>query len=361
MKRFPPTYLPGLLIALLLGLACQPGARSEAPPESVAGSATSASPEASIRRLTRELVSSPDNYALYEQRSRLYYEQGRLDSAIQDIDRAIELFRNGPELHYLRGFYAFSAGDTSKALAEFEAAIGLGSDNPESYYQKAQIHFLRQEEALARQGFQQAAAMDSLEPTYVFAQGLLEERHREYQAAERTYQQALALDSSFAKAWIQLYDLNQELGRPQRAQTYLEGLLQQDPGHPAAQFRQGKQHLDRALKLTGQDQLPAFQQALNEAVAAFTIAVNRSPHYVQALYHRGYCYFLGDQYELALRDFEAVLVQVPTHEPSLFMMGSLHEFFQDRTTALTYYKRLLAVNPQHPEAQQAVRELGQQP
>ena len=87
-----------------------------------------------LKTLTEELEANPDNWALYEERSRVHYELGRLDWAIHDIREAIRFNDDQPELHYLRGFYALAAGDSSLALLELRLATGYGSANPDNYY-----------------------------------------------------------------------------------------------------------------------------------------------------------------------------------------------------------------------------------
>ena len=82
-------------------------------------------PEVMIQSLTTQIGKSPDDYSLFKDRALAYYEIDSIKNAIADMDYAIELFRNGHELHYWRGFFAFAENDTVKAREEFQAAIGL--------------------------------------------------------------------------------------------------------------------------------------------------------------------------------------------------------------------------------------------
>ncbi|MEM7367124.1 MAG: tetratricopeptide repeat protein [Bacteroidota bacterium] len=366
MKHFFPSLLPKQLplTAILLSLAllwtCQADENSpNEDPTSSAQKQVSDSPEALVRALSLQIDQNPKDYALYESRSQAYYELDSISEAVQDIDQAIRLYRNGPELHYWKGFLAFSQDDTATAMDEYQAAIGLGTQNPETYYQIGQIFFLQNKYEQAASFYQQAAKIDPNEPLYVFAQGFLEESLRHHSKAVPLYLESIRIDSTFDKAYARLHDVYyHSYENEEEAMKYNDLLLSQIPTHPLGQFNQGLYHLRKAIAILNQAELPIFKQRVNDAVVAFTICVNKDPQFVQAWYNRGYCYWLGDgQESRAIEDFQRVVQLQPDHATAHFMLGSIFEKNGDFQTSLHHYEKAASFNPESADFQKAVSEV----
>lgn len=315
-------------------------------------------PEAQLRSLTKQIEANPDNYALLEERSRVYYSMDSLYKAQTDLQAAIKLFPEGPQLYYLQGFYAFSQNDTAMALSYYQEAARLGSEEPENYYQMGQIFFFQGNDALALKMYEQARELNPYEPIYAFAQGFLHEQKQENQLALRYYLQSLAIDSSFAKSRLQLHDLylNQYSNAP-AAMAQIDTLLLFQPTHPLGRFYEGNAHMNKALGVADQTQNPTYQKALEDAVFSYSLSINKHPNFLQARYNRGFCYFLAQNFERAIEDFQAVLGINAEHLPSLLMMGSIQQNFQDLNSAATYYEKATQVAPDNQEAKAKLAEV----
>lgn len=309
--------------------------------------------------LTDQIEKNPRNYALYEERSQVYYELDKLPEAISDIDKAIDLYDQRSELHYLRGFYAFVQNDTALALTEHRKSIELGSDNPENFYQIGQIFFLQKRYPAALKHYQFAALQDTLQPIYLFAQGILHQTRKQYGKAIRAYEQSVGLDSAFDKSLIALHNLQLDVYQnPEASVPYLDQLIAFNPGHALARLYKGNYHFNRALKVSDESQVALFQEEINAAVLEYSIAVQRDTRMAQAWYNRGYCYFLADdKYDQAIADFEQALVIRPDYPEANYMLGSIYERFEDKVAALRYYQAALEANPEFTAAATAVREL----
>jgi tetratricopeptide (TPR) repeat protein len=353
-------YTYFFLFSIIFWYGCQGESKTstETEEEVVAFPTDNQDPESYLRSLNRQISENPDDYTLYKDRAIVYYELDSIELAIANIDYAIEMFRNSPELHYWRGFFAFSVDDTAKARDEFEASIGLGSKSPESFYQLGQIYFFQGNDERALELYQRAADLNDQDPIYVFAQGFLEEQRRQHSKAIRAYQQSLEIDSTFDKALIQLHDLYfTEYNNEKEAIKYVDKLISYQPSHPLARFHKGNYYLRRALRMTSAAQQAAFQKEINNAVVEFTITINRDENFAQAWYNRGYCYFLADRHDEALKDFEQCLVANPKHPQAAFMLGSMYEYFKDFKTALKYYEQSLKNDPDNEDTQTAVKEV----
>ncbi|RMG57611.1 MAG: tetratricopeptide repeat protein [Bacteroidetes bacterium] len=354
-----------LLLSLGLCLACQPpngsptsgSGQDKLPSDSIADT-----PETYLQAYSLQIERNPRDYSLYEERAKVYYELDSLDQAIRDIEQALSLYRNGPELHYWRGFYAWAAKDSVRAQEEMQTAAGLGSQNPEVFYMLGQMAFFRGDYAEAEAKYQEAAKLGPEDPQYPFALGYLEESRRRHSRAATLYLQALDRDSTFAKALLQLHDLYlYQYENETEAMAYNQRLLNINPLHPLGNYNQGNYALRRALAILNQAEMPAFQEAVNEAVTHFSLTLNRDTAFAQAYYNRGYCYWLGDEARVneAIEDFRACLRLQPDHAPAHFMLGSIYEKNGDLRTALDHYREAARLQPQSQDFQAAVTELSQ--
>ena len=141
-----PLIIAFFLISLLfLFSACQPDKNQQHAEQQIqlADSTSGVNLSSRIAALSRELKRSPDNWAVLKDRSLLYFQNGQLDSATRDVRRALDIYEDSPELHYLRGYYGLVNGDTSLASYQFELALNYGSGNPDTYYQMGQIAFFQ--------------------------------------------------------------------------------------------------------------------------------------------------------------------------------------------------------------------------
>ncbi len=352
-----------ILVGILLGLslfffACddEPTVEEQSTKQSV--DSIPMGPEAQLIALNKQIDLSPKSYQLFEERSQIYYSLDSLPQAVADVNKAIELFPKGADLYYLRGFYAFVQDDSIQAMDDFQAAAKLGSENPENYYQMGQLFFFQNNDEMALRLYKQAEELSPAEPIYIFAQGFLHEKRNDKQAALREYLRSLEADSSFAKTRLQLHDLyldgyNNELA----AIEQIRELLLYHPTHPLGRFYMGNYHMRRLLAMTDRSLSEPYKEEANEAVMHFSIALNKSPNFLQAHYNRGFVFFLAQNIDKALEDFQEAIKIDPQHQASLLMLGDIFYNYQDLATAKSYYERAIASDPNNPDIQQKLAEL----
>lgn len=352
-----------ILFGILLGLslfffACDSEPEADKLETKVTIDSVSMGPAAQLLALNKQIDLSPKSYQLFEERSQIYYGLDSLPQAVADINTAIELFPKGADLYYLRGFYAFVQNDTASAMDDYQNAAQLGTENPENYYQMGQLFFFQNNDEMALRLYQQAEELNENEPIYIFAQGFLHEKRNDKQAALREYLRSLEADSSFAKTRLQLHDLyldgyNNELA----AIEQIKDLLLYHPTHPLGRFYMGNYHMRRLLAMTDRSLSDIYKEEANEAVMHFSIALNKSPNFLQAHYNRGFVFFLAQNIDKALEDFQAAVKIDPQHQASLLMLGDIFYNYQDLATAKSYYERAIAADPNNPDIEQKLVEL----
>ncbi|MDX1908625.1 MAG: tetratricopeptide repeat protein [Bacteroidia bacterium] len=334
------------------------GCQSPPPAAEAAPAAVANTPEAQLRSLDNQIALNSRDYALYLDRSRLYYAMDSIPQALKDADQAVALFRDGPNVHYWRGFLAFATGDTVRAMEAYNRAELLGTDEAEVFYQRGQIFFFRGEYGKASRDYLAATELDSLQPIYVFAQGYLAEKQGDTKTALRKYLDALKIDTTFDKALARLHDVYlYQKGSPQEAMKYNQRLLEAHPLHPLGHFNLGSEYLRQALMMGGSAQENERRTLINQAVSEFTISVARDPNFDQAWYTRGYCYYLGEKLDEAMRDFEKTLSINPDFAQAHHMIGSIYAYSGDYRSALGYLRRAAELNPASRDFREKAEEV----
>ena len=308
-----------------------------------------------VASLNRQIEVSPRDYNLYNQRSEAYHAMDSLDAAIRDAEKSISLNDSIADSHYLLGFYAFAKMDTAKAMQAFRNAMFQQTRNAEVPYQMGQIFFLQKNYAEALRHYDIAIKYDSLNAVYDFAKGVLYEEQGKTTQAIQLYEKSIKKDSNFVKAYAQLHDVYAyKLKNKQKATFYNEKMLAINGEHPLANFNKGRKALEEAGSIKDKT---LFHQKIAQAIVAYADAIKGDPSFIKALYDRGYCYFLLENYESATKDFEKIVGLDNKHYQAHFMLGSINEHFGDKTTALAHYEKALAAKPDFAEAKTAVIEL----
>lgn len=316
--------------------------------------------EGKIRYASGLIQKSPNNGDLWLKRSRLYYEQGNTLLAMEDASKAIELNITFAEAYHLRGFYYYVQNQDSAALRDLKRAAESGSLDPETFYMIGQIHFFQKDYPQALLDYGNAIQLDSTQPTYYFARGFLYQTQGKVDAAIQEYKTALEWDPKFIKVLLALHDVYLDIKQdPDQAYVFNDQILRVDSLHPVARFNQGNFMLARANLITEDARQVDFTVLVKLAIAEYTNCLKRDPKFVKALYNRGYCYYLIENFPRAKSDFSSVIDLDPLDKKAFFMRGSISEFEGDLENARIDYERAAEIDPKFLDAVSAAKELKQ--
>ena len=250
-----------------------------------------------IELLTQVIDQAPRHVQAYHYRADAYQALGDTRHALLDYNRVISLRPKDPFRYYARGLAYQTWGDTALALADFSKAISL---------------------------------KPSYRPFYLA-------RARAYRALGK-YSLSLADYKKYAGGWAQapvelLHEsipVSLDAYRYDTAKEQLQTLEQQGDDSPQRYVWQG-----RVLQ---------NENKLDEAIAAFSKAVNRDTQFVQAYQLRGNAFKeLGD-YPAAVEDYTRVLALNP--DAYWFnRRGLTYEELKDFKKAVADYSRALELDP----------------
>lgn len=260
-----------------------------------------ADPAQQITLLTRVVAMSPQHVGAYHRRADAYMALHQYPQAIKDYNRVVALRPKDPFRYYARGLAYTRMNEPALALTDFSKAISLKSNYPDFYVERARVY-----SALGKFG----PALDDY----------------------KTYTQNWKnLSTPLLREMVPV-----ALGayRFDDAQILLTAL--QERGEDSAPFYswQGR-ILQNAAKL-------------DEAISAYSKAVNRAPQDPQYYRMRGNAFKeLGD-YNAALEDFTASLEL----EPEAYWFhrrGLVYEETQQFENALADYDRAVSLDPKWAE------------
>lgn len=299
------------------------------------------------RELLEHLPTDPDGLAWL---ARLQLELGDPAAAVAYAERLAEAHPDDPAAQaqlgvvrealavgvpasaaYRRGLSEYEAGDLQSALASFVEALGHNGEfadaavwagrtalelglapEAEAYWQRASE--LRPDDDRARYFLTVAREQQrwGREATDAFYAGLAAYEQGDPESAAPLFRQAVEANAEYRDAWAWAARTLQELGRPEEAIAYWEGLLERWPADEAARY-----FLNLAVQQTeygpaaGPEFLEAvlhYQQAeFAEAEAGFRRAVEANPDFAAGWGWLGRLEFEQGEYAAAADAYERAL------------------------------------------------------
>jgi tetratricopeptide (TPR) repeat protein len=245
-------------------------------------------------------------------------------------------------VYYERGYYPQSEQFFNQALKDdpgsAEALYGLGS----AYLQQQKTNE-------ARDCFQKVVKLHATYPgTLPNAWnnlGILSAREGDYDQAIDDFQSALKIDPQHSIAL-------QNLGSAYRQKK---------------DWPQAKAVLDRALALNSDDpeanytlgMVYAQQNDAEHAEEYLKKAITARPAYPEALNNLGILYLRSQRIPQAIQSFEESIRLAPGYDQSYLNLARVYAIQGNREKATATLQQLLQQHPNHPQAEQALKELSQ--
>ena len=338
MPRFFPLFFLPLLLAACGPEAPAPAAPSQAPPATEA--------EAAIRALTERIAADSTDAEALALRGRLYYDNGVLDAAIDDLRRAITLDSTNADDWHLLADAQLDNLRSRDAITTLIYASTRFRDRMATLLKLAEFQFIvkRYDDALAT--LERAGRLDKNEAEVFFMLGeVLREQDTTRAGQARAidaYERAAELDPDLVDAWLQLGTLHEARGNS-IAERYFRTAttVQRDSALP---FRMLADYYARQSKLA-------------ESVAAYDEAIRRAPQYADALYNSGLVLLDMDSVDRAARQFDTAVEVAPTYVDAHYYRGVASELQGDISRARAAYEQALRIAPDFEAAQDALRRL----
>lgn len=146
----------------------------------------------------------------------------------------------------------------------------------------------------------------------------------------------------------------------------IEALLEALRTATPEQAQGAERDVQRAFSRSGSAAMDLLLKRGREAMAVgnFTVAIDHltaltdhAPDFAEGFHARATAYYRTDLYGPALDDLETALALNPDNFNAIFGLGVLFEELGDSRRAADLYRRVLALNPHHKNAEKALEQL----
>ncbi len=197
---------------------------------------------------------SPKKARAYSERGNVYKNKGKLDEAMSDFNKAIDLDPAYANAYNNRGIVYLSKGDPDKALKDFNKAIDL---NP-----KVEFNFYNRGNAYKTKGLLNEAIAD--------------------------YTRAIEVNKNFALAYHNRGSAYYELRKLDQAIADYSKAIQIEPNLALTYYNRGNANKELGI--------------LDQAIADYSKAIQIEPNLAGAYYNRAIAYFLKQRFDKSWLD-----------------------------------------------------------
>jgi tetratricopeptide (TPR) repeat protein len=236
-------------------------------------------------------------------RAQLHFVLENFEASLNDCKKCVAVNPQSTNCLLLWGQFDIHMKNYKEAFERINAALAVNEQLPFAYYMKGRIYKETGDTLLAASSYQTAIEVD---PEYYDAYievGLLY-AHAKSDLALEYYNTAIDIRPNTVEALYNKAMYLQETGfkdasRYAQALKVYDRIAEIDPSNALAPYNKGYIYLE-------------YLQHYDSAGISFTNAIEINPAYFQAYYNRGLCYESLNKPKLALADYEAALLIVPT-------------------------------------------------
>lgn len=156
------------------------------------------------------------------------------------------------------------------------------------------------------------------------------------------------------------------LCNPAWGQERIESLLETLRTAPAEQAKAAERDVEREWSRSGSAAMDLLLKRGRDAMAVgefekaidhLTALTDHAPGFAEGFHTRATAYYRAELYGPALDDLETALSLNPDNFNAIFGLAVLFEEFDNSRRAAQLYRRVLALNPHHENAQKALEQL----
>jgi len=241
------------------------------------------------------------------------------------------------------GVAMFQRGYYKEAIASFKLAINSQPDDPIAQYNLGTLYLQTKQLAEATEHLKQAVR---LRPDYAEAWnnlGMAAAQQGSEDEAIRYFQQCLHLKPTYVTALLNLGNLFRRKGALADAERLLKQAMEVAPNDPDAAYSLGM--------------LYARQNEFQPALDYLQKAVTLRPDHPEALNNLGVLLVRLKRYSEAREEFEICIRAAPSFDQAYLNLAALYVVLEEKEKAREVLQTLLAQQPEHKLARQALQML----
>ena len=311
-----------LLVALFLFTSC--GGRSKVPDKYKSGKDTLT---VLLEDLSKKITDHPSDPDLLQQRTKYYLMDHQEKLAFADISKAISLSPNKASLYITLSDVYLGMGKPDNCNEALLKAIAIDPRNNPALIRLSKLSLIIKDYKSTFEYVKKALEVEPQNPQAYFTRALALLEKGDTVSAVADFKRTIDQDQGFYDAYVELAELYSMRKDPVAA-DYLKNAIRIRPDSKEAIYMLGmfyqetgkyEDALETYAKLAKIDS--SFKDAsyntgyiylvylhdFRKAASYFSVALQRDPGYIEALFNRGYAYELSGEYSKAYQDYKHVL------------------------------------------------------
>lgn len=306
-----------------------------------------------LDEINEQIVNNPGSSNGFYRRAEYHAKMGELQSAIDDINRALQI---DPEVDFLNLFKArllLSQNRITDAFIYAQKSLEYNKDYFDGHLLLAELQYINGDYKEALLQVDEALKIDQFKAKPYFVKGMIFETVKDSVKAATSYQTAIEQDPDYFDAYYKLAALYNER-KPELSIQYLERAHEIDPNNM------------HALRILGN--LYSNVGNFPKAMEYFNKMKQLDAGYSETYYFMGYAYMeIFDKkapkqtqdttlYK-AIEYFSKAAELYPEYTEAYYFRGNCYKELGETSKAIQDYQKALELNPQFEDATNALRSL----
>lgn len=321
-----------------------PAQSTEAPVQQIPGRADPAQAIAAYTEALKDTGLANDRRATFlNDRAVAYTRTGQIKLALEDFNRAVQLFAEYPAAYNNRGNLLLSVGQHAEAIKDFDRAILLAPGYAAAHSNRANARLKLGQTAEAVIDFTRAIELMPASAPPLSGRGLVHLATGRPHAAIRDFSRAVNADARFASAYRNRATARLDIGQSDEAIEDLSRAIAFDINNPEIYVLRGYAYLNAANAAS--------------AIKDFTRAVELNPASVQAYQARGLAHGIADAFDEAYADLNRAIELDPRSAVTFAFRAFVYKQNQQGDVAVKDIETALKLDANSAEVQWANGEI----
>ncbi|HEX7074572.1 MAG TPA: tetratricopeptide repeat protein [Hyphomicrobiaceae bacterium] len=306
---------------------------------------------------------------------------GKHKAAIDDFNRAVQLFPEYAPVYNNRGNTLLSLGLVEEAIKDFNRAIALAPGYAAAYNNRASAKLKLGEAEGAIEDYTQAVRLAPQNSAALTGRGQAYMQQDRPYSAMREFSRAITADSRSVPAYRARAHAEMQVGQYEQAIEDLSRAIAFEPENAELQIERGYAYrladnaasalrdYSRALEidpsnaraLAGRGLMLTKLASFEEAEAELSRALEIDPRSAEAFAYRAWFYKQTGQPELGLPDVEKALKIDAGDADVHWVKGEVEQALGHTDIAIASLQKALSINPFHRDARMALQQMGVEP
>lgn len=316
--------------------------------------------------------------SILNDRAVAYVRAGQPKLALEDYNRAVQLFAEYPAAYNNRGNLLVQLGQPVEAIKDFDRAVLLAPGYAAAYSNRANAHLKLTQNADAVRDFTKAIELMPASAPPLSGRGLAHLATGKPHAAIRDFSRAVNADARFASAYRNRAEARLSVGQNDEAIEDLSRAGAFDVNNAEIYVVRGYAYLAannaasaikdfaRAIELDPKS-VAAYQarglangiaEAYDDAYADLNRAIELDPRSAISYAYRAFVYKQNAQPDVGQRDVETATKLDPSAAETLWAGGEIAEARGQTDVAVQSYQKALAMKPGWRLAGEGLKRLG---